>query len=208
MNNQPIALKNILPLFSYLFHPLFISVYAVLGFFYFGNHYYRYPEVYMIIIQIIILTIFVPMTFYYLLLSMKKVDSVMLTQTSQRKMPLLIHALLLMVLLQKSITVDYFPELHYFFLGSLISTGLALALVFVGYKVSLHMIGIMALTVFIIGTSLHFHTRLIAIIVPLLICNGLVASSRLAMDAHTEKELLLGSFIGLAPQIGLLYFWL
>lgn len=201
-------LKKILPLFSYILHPLFISVYAVLIFFLFGDHYFLYPDIYLVIIQIVIITIFIPVTFYYLLLSMGKVDSIMLAKRSQRVVPLLIHAILLYVLIKKSITVDYFLELHFFFLGSLISTFLALILVYLGYKASLHMVGITALTIFTIGLSLHFQVRLIVLIVPLILFNGLVASSRLEMKAHNYAELILGSLIGILPQVGLFYFWL
>ncbi|MDI1256995.1 MAG: hypothetical protein PSV16_12935 [Flavobacterium sp.] len=201
-------MNKILPLFSYLFHPLFISVYAVLVFFFFGHSYFSYPQIYLVVIQIVIITIFIPITFYYFLLSLGKVDSVMLSQTSQRKIPLLIHAVLLFILIKKSITIADFPELYFFFLASLISTFLALIMVFLKFKVSLHMIGTTALTVFTIGVSLHYHTRLIVVIFILIMANGLVASSRLAMNAHTRTELVFGSIIGILPQAALLYFWL
>lgn len=201
-------MKKILPAFSYILHPLFISVYAVLIFFLFGDHYFLYPDIYLVIIQIVIITIFIPVTFYYLLLSMGKVDSIMLAKRNQRIIPLIIHAILLYILIKKSITVDNFLELHFFFLGSLMSTFLALLFIYFKQKVSLHMIGITALTVFTIGLSLHFQVRLIVLIVPLILCNGLVASSRLEMKAHTYTELLLGTLIGILPQLGLFYFWL
>lgn len=201
-------MKKILPAFSYVFHPLFISVYAVLLFFLFGNHFFQYPDIYLVIIQIVIITIFIPVTFYYLLLSMGKVDSIMLAKRNQRIIPLIIHAILLYILIKKSITVENFPELHFFFLGSLMSTFLALVMIYFEQKVSLHMIGITALTVFTIGISLHFQVRLIFPIVSLILCNGFVASSRLEMKAHTPTELILGSLIGIIPQIGLFYFWL
>jgi hypothetical protein len=38
--------------------------------------------------------------------------------------------------------------------------------------------------------------------------NGIVASSRLVMKAHSDKELLVGFLSGVIPQIALLYFWL
>ena len=200
-------MKKVLPLFSYLFHPLFISIYAVLLFFYFGESYFEYQQIYLVLIQIVIVTIFIPLTFYYLLLSYGKVDSIMLDKKSQRKIPLLIHAVLLYVLITKSITVDNLNELHYFFLGSLISTIVALLLIYVGVKASLHLIGTTALTVFVIGISLHFQVRMLLIIVILLLLNGVVASSRLIMKAHTNNELFIGSLVGIIPQSILFYFW-
>lgn len=201
-------MKNILNAFSYVFHPLFISVYAVLLFFLFGEGYFDYPEIYLILIQIIIITILIPLTFYYLLLSTGKADSIMLSKINQRKIPLLIHALLLFVLIKKSITITLIPELHFFFLGGLISALLALGFVYAGIKASLHMIGITALTCFAVGISLHYQTRMIFVVISLFFCTGFVATSRLEMQAHTQTELLWGAAIGIIPQIVLLYYWL
>jgi hypothetical protein len=201
-------LKKILPPFSYVFHPLFISVYAVVLYFFFGKHNYNYQEVYLVIIQIVIITIFIPLTVYYLLLSLGKVDSIMLAHKNQRRLPLLIHAILLLILIRKSITIDYFPVLYFYFLASFISTFMAFLFLFSKFKVSLHQLAIASFTVFAVGISLHFNIRMIWIIVPLILCNGLIASSRLVMKAHTPTELILGGLIGSLPQIGVLYFWL
>jgi len=201
-------LNKILPLFSYIFHPLFVSVYAVLLFFIFGTPYVMYPQVYFIIAQTSILTIFLPISCYYLLLSLKKVDSIMIADVNQRKTPLLIHAILLLILIKKGINFEFYPELYYFFLGSLISTLLAFFLIYLNTKASLHMIGITALTVFTIGLSIHFQVKLIYLIAFLILCNGLIASSRLVMKAHTYKELIIGGIVGLLPQIALLHYWI
>jgi hypothetical protein len=176
-------------------------------FFYFGESYFEYQQIYLVIIQIVIVTIFIPLTFYYLLLSYGKVDSIMLAKKSQRKIPLLIHAVLLFVLISKSITVDNLIELHYFFLGSLISTIVAFLLIYKEIKASLHLIGMTALSVFAIGISLHFQVRMLLLIVVLLFLNGIVASSRLIMKAHTNTELFIGSLVGIIPQVILFYFW-
>ena len=70
------------------------------------------------------------------------------------------------------------------------------------------MMGLSALTFFILGLSLHHHTSNTIIIILLVLMNGLVASSRLIMKAHTPKELIIGVLIGSIPQIILLFLWL
>lgn len=201
-------MERTLRLFSYLFHPLFISVYAILLYFIYGGAYFNYGAFVVMTVQIVIITIFIPITFYYLLLSLGKVDSIMIAQTSQRRFPLIMHSILLVILLKRTVRLDEHPELHFFFLGCLVSTVTALVLVLLRIKASLHMIGISALAVFAISVSLHAHERLIAPIVVLLLCNGLVATSRLTMKAHSQMELLLGTGIGVIPQLMLLWFWL
>ncbi len=149
-----------------------------------------------------------PILFFFVLRTTGKVDSIMISEISQRKIPLVIQCFLTIMLVRKSITLDHFPEFHFFFLGGLLSTILALILLFFRTKASLHMVGISALTVFIIGLSIHNQTRNINLIAFLVLMNGVVASSRLEMKAHTVKELVIGFVLGIIPQVLLFRFWL
>ena len=116
--------------------------------------------------------------------------------------------MLFTVLIEKSITIDRFPCLYFFFVGGLLSTIFAFLFLYAKFKASIHMIGISSLTVFIIGLSIHNQINTINAVAFFVIMNGVVASSRLVMDAHSKKELLIGFLCGVIPQIALLYFWL
>ena len=70
------------------------------------------------------------------------------------------------------------------------------------------MVGISTLTVFVSALSLHFEVNVIYGIAVLVGLNGLVATSRLELKAHTYREILFGFFIGFIPQLVLTYFWL
>lgn len=201
-------IKKILPFASYLFHPIFISLYA--SFFYFAttHNFYVPSEIFMYLIQISIITILIPITLFFLLLSLGKIDSIMVENLSQRKIPLLINISLLMLLIYKSVTISNLPELYFFFLGGIISTFIALAAIYMQTKVSLHMIGITSLTSFVYAISINTQTNLLYTIAFFVVCIGWVASSRLTLKAHTIKELLLGFIAGLIPQIILWQFWL
>ncbi|MES2546052.1 MAG: hypothetical protein V4548_14300 [Bacteroidota bacterium] len=201
-------MKKILPFFSYLYHPLFIPVYGTLFYFLFDENYLDAQQKQLVLLQIAIITVLIPISFYFLLKSFGKVDSVMVSDLSQRKIPLMIQIGLLLMLIQKSITIDNFEELYFFFLGGVISAFLALLFLFLKTKISIHMIGISALTSFVVGLSLHNQINIVNTIAFLLLMNGVVAASRLEMKAHNYKELYLGFFVGLLPQAALLYFWL
>ncbi len=194
-------LKKILPAFSYIFHPIFIPVYAGVFYFFFNYSYYSNPEKYFAVFQIVIITIVLPILFYFVLRTAGLVDSILFSDLSQRKIPLVIQCFLTVLLLRKIITIDHFPEFHFFFLGGLLSTLLALILLFFRIKASLHMVAISALTIFIIGLSVHNQTRNINGIAFLVLMNGFVASSRLEMKAHTPKEVAIGLLLGTIPQM-------
>ena len=201
-------MKKFLSIFSYVFHPMFISVYAVLLYFFLTDRYHSYQELFLIMVQIIILTILIPISIFYFLMTLGKADSIMIKQISQRKIPLFVNAILLYILITQSIRVEIIPELYYFFFGALASTILTFLLIFANLKASIHMVGISALTVFIIGFSLHTQSNHIYLVASFLLITGLVATSRLSMKAHDGKELIAGFLVGVLPQISLLYFWL
>jgi len=202
------VLRKILPLFSYLFHPVFIPVLGTLAYFFWGKNYFEPAQQILIVLQIVIITILIPMAFIYLLKTLGKVDSIMIADLSQRKIPLVIQIVLMVVLLRQSITIDRIPELFFFFAGGILSALLTLILLFAKVKASLHMMGISALTVFTIALSIYNQVNLINVIAILLLANGLVAASRLEMKAHTGTELVIGFFFGIIPQLVLLYCWL
>lgn len=201
-------MKKILPLFSYIFHPIFIPVYATL-FFLFSNHsYFLNSEKYLVLLHVSIITLLIPLLFFFLLRATGKIGSIMAPLLSERKIPLVIQTFLIILLVRKSITIERYPELHFFLLGALFSTLIALLLLFVKTKASLHMMGISALTIFVLGLSMHFQTPNVFAIAFLTVMNGFVASSRLVMKAHTSRELNIGLLIGIVPQILFLYLWL
>lgn len=170
--------------------------------------YFTLAQYLILFVQIIIITFLLPIAFFYLLRTFGKIDSIMLSDLNHRKIPLLLHIALLSILVQKSITIDRFPPLYFFFLGGIISAFLAFLFLFVKIKSSIHMIGISSLTVFIIGLSLKNEINTINLVAFFIVLNGLVASSRLVMKAHSNKELLIGFLCGVLPQAGLLYVWL
>ena len=201
-------LKKILPIFSYIFHPLFVPVQASFLYFLFHIADYKIEQITTILLQISAVTIIVPMGLYFLLRFVGKADSIMIANIDQRKIPLIFQSFLIILLLRKSIPLEYYPELHFFFLGALFSTLSALGLLYLKTKASLHMLAISALTVFAFGLNIHLQTASVYLVPFLLLMNGFVASSRLVMRAHTPNELIIGLLLGSIPQLVFLFLWL
>lgn len=201
-------MKKILPSFSYIFHPLFIPTIATLFYLLFNDAAFANQEKLFIFFQVLVVTVLLPSLLFLLLRTAGNIDSMMLAEVSERKIPLIIHCFLIILLVRKSITIERYPELHFFLLAGLLSTLLALILLFANIKASLHMIAISSLTVFIIGLSLHLQIQILFTITTLILLNGIIASSRLEMKAHTYKELVIGFCLGAVPQLLLLVLWL
>lgn len=200
--------KKCLPLFSYIFHPIFSSIYGTLFFFEIAKNYFNNPQIYITLIQVTILTVLMPLSMYFLFRSLGLLSSFTEASIAERRMPIAIQAILLFVLIKYSISKEMFTELYYFFLGGLLSTLVVLSAVLLKFKASLHMIGISALTAFIYGLSVYYQLPFTYLIGICIICMGFVASSRLYKKAHTPIELIAGIFIGMIPQLLLFKYWL
>jgi len=98
-------------------------------------------------------------------------------------------------------------ELHYFFAGISFTSITFLILSYLNYKASLHTAAISGLTMFVIALSIHLQLNLILVIGFLILINGVVATSRLHLKAHTLLELIIGFTIGLAPQFMMMIYW-
>ena len=201
-------LKKILPVFSYIFHPIFVSLYGTLFFFLIANSFFYNSQIIVTLIQVTILTLLLPLSMYFLFRSLGVVSSFTEASISERKMPIAVQAILLFILIKFSVSRDTVAELYFFFLGGFLSSVIVLASVILKFKASLHMIGISALTCFIFGLCMYYQLPFINLVAFCFVSIGLVASSRLYMKAHTYPELIAGIIIGAGPQLFLYQYWL
>ncbi|WP_428223642.1 hypothetical protein [Flavobacterium sp.] len=199
-------MKKILPVFSYIFHPIFIPFYTICYYFSVTREYYLTESIYLYLKQTLLITFLIPLAVFYLLVTYKKIDTIMAGKVTQRRIPLLLQTLLFLSLVIKTFTLENTPLLFYFILASAVSSSSAYLLTFWKKKISLHMLGIVSMTVFIIITSKAFQLNNFMMIASLLLLNGVVASSRLALRAHTYEELIQGFYIGAVPQMAIVYF--
>lgn len=200
-------MKKFINLFSYLFHPLFVGFYGVLFFFLFESKWFQTQEIYFYLLQVVILTVLIPITIFYLLLSLGKITSFQIATINERKFPLIVNCLLFSVLIKTSLTITSMPPLFFYFLGAILASLICFLGLFFNKKVSLHSVGITSMTTFVIGLSLHLQINIIATICFLILSIGLVFTSRILMKAHNYSELWAGFFVGLITQIVLWVFW-
>lgn len=201
-------MKRLLPVFSYVFHPLFIPVYATLFYLFITRNFFFNNEIYLIFIQVLLITLLLPLSVFYLLRSLGFLKSAKLLGASERRVPLLIYALLLFILLKHSFTSFVLPELYYFFAGILVSVLLSIVFLLFKIRVSLHTMGMVSLIMFIISLSFYYYLTFLNLIAFCVICLGFVASSRLKNNYHTILEILLGGLLGFLPQAILWRAWL
>ncbi|CAM3579452.1 hypothetical protein FLGE108171_04155 [Flavobacterium gelidilacus] len=200
-------LKKILPLFSYIFHPIFITFYGVILYIWLSDLGLNSLSL-VLLIQVIILTMLLPLSIYYLLKATGYIKSFTEATINERKFPILLQALFLFILLKFSGFIEDLPAIYYFMIGGLISSTIAFMLTFINFKVSLHMIGVCSLLAFTVSLYVYLNVAILPLIALFLLFVGSVASSRLYMKSHDYIELFTGSMIGILSQIILWQFYL
>ena len=193
---------------SYLFHPLLMPILGTILYYSVTPKYIDPQFVRVEVFAIVILTILIPIVVFFLLKNLKVVETIYLKEVKERKFPLMIQCILLLLILKTVFDPYDDPELYYFFVGILFSAFSALLMVFFKLKVSLHQMGVSGLLIFLVGLSAHFKINLLITISFFLFANGWVASSRLHSEAHTYPELLIGLLLGALPQLILFNLWL
>jgi hypothetical protein len=200
-------MNQILRVCGYIFHPLLMPLFGVLCY-YGSTPRFTEPQIMLAnIYAIATLTTFTPIVLFFMLKNIGVLSSIHLVDVKERKYPLMIQVIL-MLLIVKLIFKPYQDiELYYFFIGIVVTSLSALILVLFKFKVSLHQMAIAGVTVFLIGISLHFKINMLGSISLLCIINGLVASSRIHTKSHSGIELFFGFIIGGLPQFLLFGIW-
>ena len=193
---------------SFIFHPIIMPLLGVL--FYFSKTPRFIPEPIMKakVFSITILTLILPILIYFLLKTIKNVESFYLETTRERIIPLVVNCAIISLILYRVLPPTEIQELYYFFLGILCSTLACLILAILKFKASIHMIAAAGFFMFAIALSIHFKININGTIALMCVILGAIATSRLHLKAHTNIELIIGFFIGLLPQLIVLNYWL
>ncbi|MFC4722556.1 hypothetical protein ACFO5O_09500 [Geojedonia litorea] len=201
-------IHHILKSISFIFHPLMMPLLGVLFYFSKTPRYIPDPIIKAKVFSISILTIVLPILLFYLLKTLKKINSFYLETTQERILPLILNTLIIALIIYRVLTHNEIVELYYFFIGILCSTIACLILAILNFKASIHMIASAGFFMFAVALGIHYKININGTIALMSIIIGAIATSRLHLKAHTGIELTIGFFIGLIPQLIMLNYWL
>ncbi len=201
-------MDKLLKSISYVFHPLIMPLFAAWFYFEVSPRYISAEVVYGKLIALGILTFILPILIYFLLKTLGRVRSIHLQTVRERIYPLILYGCILLLVLQRVVKPSLSAELYFFFIGVLISNMACLLMALIKFKASLHMVAISGVFMFFVALSIHFSVNINGTLALMCIVMGGVATSRLHLKAHNYKELLLGVFIGMIPQLILVNYWL
>ncbi len=207
---------------SVVFHPLFFTTYAVLLMFALPGFLNLYPYNYKKAITLIVFTatFILPLLVLLILLNLQKIQNLQFADKKERLLPLFTTFILY---ISAYLITTNFPGgiptyISIFILCSVISV-LLITIITYKFKISIHMAGIggfigffyiffleqnMPSLLFTIGNfqiyKVHFFTIMILV-------SGIIASSRLKLNAHNPLQITTGFFLGLFTGLLSLVFY-
>lgn len=200
-------MKTFLNLGSYLFHPLWLSTYAVCFYFYHVNFMFTYESILAKILAVVLLTVFIPIFFLILLKPLKIINSFHLKTVKQRRLPLLFFTTISAVIINYIFNPIHYKIPFYFFSAVFFCGLVCVILSFLNYKISLHATAISSFACFVICFSLYYQISNLWLVSLVVFAIGWVISSRLLMQAHKLHELMTGLSLGVVSQLIFLQFW-
>mgnify|MGYP003667183999 FL=1 len=183
---------------SVVLHPIVIPTIGILLFLSITPNEIKKERQYVLIGIVFFSTYIVPLISLTILKALGLINNFQAESIKERKIPLFIMLLIFYVLGKFLINIPDFKELGILFYGTNVSLALVYLLFSFQIKPSLHILSLSStLGFFLLFKNLH-SISILPIIVILLILTGILASSRLHLKAHNQKEIYFGFFIGLA----------
>ncbi len=199
--------KTFAKLISYLFYPILIPMYVIVFFFYQTYFLFDKEQIINVSRLVLMLGFFFPVLFYLFLKNRKYCDSIFLNSIEQRKIPVLLNMALLVLIIIRFTGVQDLLPLKIFFTGLFTAHVFVLILLYLDIKISLHLVYLAVALVFIGMFGIQYSLSVRLVFVCGVLITGLVASSRLRLNAHNQEEVYLGVLIGVISQLSMLYLW-
>ncbi len=191
-------LKKIATIISTLLHPMLMPTLGILVIFSTQSHITFLPYEYRRLVTIIVLisTCILPLSVIPLFIQTKVIKSIQMDSSRERIIPLLVTGIFFMIgyyFLKKFQLPAFIPL---FFLGTLVALIISLSISFF-WKISIHMVGIGGVLGALIAISTKYGVNTNMWLLLGIGISGLLASCRLALDAHNPKQVYSGFFIGM-----------
>jgi len=184
---------------SFFFHPLFMPLYGLMIIFSAPTLYSYLPfNVKKILIFILLINnILIPLSLMPFFRYRNIISSWVIEKRNERTIPLFSVALLYSItsFIMYRFQIPLFVKAYIFSTSFLV---LAVLLINLWWKISIHSVGAGALTAIVFTLSVKMATPLTWFLIPTVIVAGLVLSSRLKLNSHDSAQVYLGFLAGLA----------
>ena len=190
---------------SYILHPVLIPIVCTLLYFIIIPNHIPRKFAYWVLIIVFATTYIFPLLLLYFLKKVKLIKNYQLSSINERKFPILFFTSLTLFLGIRLLKFNVVDLLAFSFFGCALALSISFILLFIKIKTSLHTLGISGLIGFICIISYDYKINLLVLLILLFLIFGIIATSRLKLQAHKMCEVLTGFIIGFLSQV-IIYF--
>lgn len=199
---------NTARLISVLLHPALIPTYVFSFIFFFSPSLiaYKSEQKLALLAMIFLLTFIFPVLSLFIYYKLRLISSLSIVNRQERILPFLTISIFYLV-----ITYFFSTQPHIFSLVGQVMLGITLVVVAIAiatffYKISVHSAGVGGAVSILMGLQyLYPQEYFLYPIILWIFLLGLVVSARLALEAHTFDELIVGVLVGLGLPIMALF---
>lgn len=191
---------------STVLHPIVIPTLGVLIYFIFVAQNINQKQQLLLLALVFGITYVIPVLTLIVLKSLGIIRDFQVTTIRERRMPVLLMMLLFYLLGNQLAGITFLRDLGLMFYGT--SVSLLFVYLFFAFrlKTSLHLLSMGSAIGFFLVITNTYSLSLMPIIMVFILLSGLLASSRLYLNAHDSKEVFIGFSLGFICQI--LIFWI
>lgn len=191
---------------STILHPIVIPTLGVLIYFIFVSQSISQKQQLLLLALVFGITYVIPVLTLITLKSLGIIRDFQVTSIRERRMPVLLMMLLFYLLGNQLAGITYLRDLGLLFYGTSISLLFVYLLFAFQLKTSLHLLSMGSAVGFFLVIMNTYSLSLMPIIMVFILLSGLLASSRLYLNAHDSKEVFIGFSLGFVSQV--LIFWI
>ena len=191
---------------STVLHPIVIPSLGVLIYFIFVSQSISQKQQILLLALVFGITYLIPVLTLIILKSLGIIRDSQLATIRERRMPILLMMLLFYLLGNTLVNINFLRDLGLLFYGTSASLLFVYLLFAFQIKTSLHLLSMGTVVGFFLIITNIYSLHLMPIIMVFILLSGLLASSRLYLNAHNSNEVFLGFSLGFISQ--LLIFWI
>lgn len=192
-------------LVSFLFHPIFMPLFGLIIIFHSGVYSVNVPLEYKRFVYwvVILCNVLLPLSIIPALIYFKNIKNYNINERRERLIPLFFTTVCFYIGYYYVSKITPVRLVNLFLFSS---TVVIMVILFISlfWKISIHMAGIGGVTGMIIALTFIYGIDTTIILSISILMAGLIASSRLALNAHNLSQLITGFFVGTLVVFGLM----
>ena len=188
---------------STILHPIVLPTIGVMLYFLLIPNSFRSNQKFTLLSIVFICTYLIPLLVLFVFKKFKIIKNYQTESIKDRKLPVAIMIIVFYVLGNTIYNIANLRDLSMLFHASSLGLFLIYLLFNLKIKASIHLLSFGISIGFFLILSYTYNQSMLLIIIVLLFLSGILASARLHLKAHNNKEIYLGFFIGIASSLSI-----